>query len=103
MAYSTSSTTAIDGSADEFAPSPTTAPPPRTQAKIAAEAALSRQRTSIFIADTSLPVVTPRTYYQSSTVVRTQAAAAQIQAFDAAFNKVNNDNSDSGNVNTGKK
>ncbi|KAH7346222.1 hypothetical protein BKA65DRAFT_551150 [Rhexocercosporidium sp. MPI-PUGE-AT-0058] len=105
MAANTYSTTAIDGSADQFAPS-ATASPPRTPAQVAADAALASQRVAPFIADPSLPVVTPRSYIASNynaiqanrVPSRTQAAEVKIAAFDASFNN-NGNNANNANNN----
>ncbi|KAH7395422.1 hypothetical protein BKA64DRAFT_708815 [Cadophora sp. MPI-SDFR-AT-0126] len=91
-ASDTYSTATIDGSADEFSPS-STSPPPRTPAQVAADMALSRQRTAAFVADTSLPVVTPAFYHvinsnasqPNPTAARTQAARINIANFNLAF------------------
>ncbi|PVH70054.1 hypothetical protein DL98DRAFT_598140 [Cadophora sp. DSE1049] len=90
MAANTSSTTAVDGSADEFVPAPKY-PPPRTPAQLAADAALADQRISVFTSDTFLYIVSPPPYNNTSTS-RTQAAASNIAAFDAAFDKNDNHN-----------
>ncbi|KAG4421282.1 hypothetical protein IFR04_005584 [Cadophora malorum] len=99
MAYSTSSNTPINGSADGFALFPN-APPPRTPAQVAADAALSRRQAAEFVADLSLPVVAPSTCIVDSsntthsipTVARIQAAYTSIAKFDAAFKRAKNNN-----------
>ncbi|PVH72979.1 hypothetical protein DL98DRAFT_576521 [Cadophora sp. DSE1049] len=100
MAHGTSSTTAINGSADEIAPYPT-APPPRTPAQIAADAALAHQRAAAFVADTSLPVVSPPSYHSNTIASRTQAAGTNIANFDAAFNNNNNHGNNTGSGTNG--
>ncbi|KAH7370218.1 hypothetical protein BKA65DRAFT_531925 [Rhexocercosporidium sp. MPI-PUGE-AT-0058] len=80
----TYSSTAVDGSADEFAPS-SSVQAPKTPAQLAAEKALALQRLSSFISHTSIGFV-PVPLDNSSTIAsRHHAAQAVIAAFDAAF------------------
>ncbi|KAH6721667.1 hypothetical protein BKA61DRAFT_700442, partial [Leptodontidium sp. MPI-SDFR-AT-0119] len=95
MAASTSSTTAVNGSADEFAPS-SASPPPRTPDQVEEDAALATRRCEAFMDDTLLPILTAQytESYASTAPSRIQEAAANIDAFDAAFDKGNNEGSD---------
>ncbi|KAH7395442.1 hypothetical protein BKA64DRAFT_643279 [Cadophora sp. MPI-SDFR-AT-0126] len=99
MVHSTSSTTAVNGSAEEFSPS-TTGPPPRTPAQVAADDVLAHQRAAIFIADTSLPVVAPQPHHPNAIATRAQVAGTSIAKFDVSFNNANNYN-DGGSGNGG--
>ncbi|KAG4421265.1 hypothetical protein IFR04_005567 [Cadophora malorum] len=98
MAGNTYSSTAINGSANEFAPSPTS-PPPRTPAQVAADTALARGRTTTWVTDSSLPVVALSSYHPA---YRTQAAGTAIASFEVAFgsgNNTGNNHNDGGNGN----
>ncbi|KAH9203919.1 hypothetical protein DL95DRAFT_418671 [Leptodontidium sp. 2 PMI_412] len=93
MAASTSSTTAVNGSANQFAPS-STSPPRRTPDQASEDAALATRRFEAFMNDTLLPVYTTAytNNHQTTIPSRTEEAAANIDAFDAAFDKGNNNN-----------
>ncbi|KAL5323709.1 hypothetical protein ACEPPN_008250 [Leptodophora sp. 'Broadleaf-Isolate-01'] len=95
MAVSTSSTTAVNGSADEFASS-CTSPPPRTPEQVEEDVALATRRVEAFMNDTSAPAFTTAytENHASTAASRIQDAAANIDAFDAAFDKGNNEGSD---------
>ncbi|KAL5323698.1 hypothetical protein ACEPPN_008239 [Leptodophora sp. 'Broadleaf-Isolate-01'] len=87
----TYSTAAVDGSMDEFAPTPYS-PPPKTPVQLAADKALDSQRITAFMVDTSLapPIASiyPGYYDLRNTAAsRCQAAAMNINMFDKAFNK----------------
>ncbi|KAH7395419.1 hypothetical protein BKA64DRAFT_708811 [Cadophora sp. MPI-SDFR-AT-0126] len=84
------STTAVDGSADEFSPS-STVNTPKTSSQIEAQKAMSLERTDRFTADTSSPFTSLDIdgHTEGDGVVnrRQAGAAAEIAAFDKVFGK----------------
>ncbi|PVH72974.1 hypothetical protein DL98DRAFT_595484 [Cadophora sp. DSE1049] len=80
----TYSTTAVDGSADEFSPSPTSHTP-KTPSQIAAEEALALTRIQTFISNYTTSTVSISLVSNSTVASRLAAAQASITAFDAAF------------------
>ncbi|PVH72976.1 hypothetical protein DL98DRAFT_595486 [Cadophora sp. DSE1049] len=89
----TYSTTAVDGSADEFGPSPSVHSP-KTPAQVAANKALERQRMNSFMADSSLPTLVTRHRGGTDDTIsdRRDAAAANIACFDKAFDRYTSEN-----------
>ncbi|KAH6721665.1 hypothetical protein BKA61DRAFT_666416 [Leptodontidium sp. MPI-SDFR-AT-0119] len=105
MVATTSSDIAVNGSAEEFAPAPTS-PSPKTAAQVAEDTALATGRFKAFIADTSLPVVAPVAHDAndaSIVVSRVEAVAARVNAFNAAFYNTITNNNGGGQKHNGNK
>ncbi|PVH72973.1 hypothetical protein DL98DRAFT_576519 [Cadophora sp. DSE1049] len=89
----TYSTVPVDGSADEFAPSPTHART-KTPSELEAEKAMARKRTDRFMADTSPPFAILNIHGDGKANMveyRKEAATAGIVAFEVVFGKKDGD------------
>ncbi|KAH9204077.1 hypothetical protein DL95DRAFT_471807 [Leptodontidium sp. 2 PMI_412] len=85
----TYSTTAVDGSADEYGPSPS-CQSRQTPEQLAVDKALAQQRITSFVRDTSIAFVSVSLDSNSTIASRHHAAQAAVTAFDAAFSNNNN-------------
>ncbi|KAG4428834.1 hypothetical protein IFR05_015683 [Cadophora sp. M221] len=82
--HNTYSTTAVDGSADEYGPSPTLRSP-QTPEQLAAAKALALQRIGSFVKDTPIAFVSVSIDSNSTIASRHNAAQTAIASFDVAF------------------
>ncbi|KAL5323710.1 hypothetical protein ACEPPN_008251 [Leptodophora sp. 'Broadleaf-Isolate-01'] len=86
----TYSTTAVDGSTDEYGPSPSRQSR-QTPEQLAVDKALAQQRITSFVKDTSIAFVSVSLDSNSTIASRHHAAQTAITAFDAAFSNNKND------------